>query len=115
FIASSPSKMPLLAGTQASPAVIAIIERSCRNCHSLKTVLPFYGKIFPVSRLLEHDVLTARSNMNLSRWQSYADTEKSALLSEIGSVVRNHVMPPRRYTLLHPAARLSDADIALVY
>jgi len=114
-IALSPSQMPLLAGTQASPQVIALIERSCQNCHSLKTELPFYGRIFPVSLVLEHDVQTARSNMNLSRWQNYADTEKSALLSEIGSVVRNHVMPPRRYTLIHPAAKLSDSDAALIY
>jgi hypothetical protein len=115
FIAPASSEMPLLAGSQVSPAVGAIIERSCQNCHSLKTELPLYGRIFPVSLLLEHDVQAARSNMNLSRWQSYADTEKSALLSEIGSVVRNHVMPPRRYTLIHPAAKLSDADAALIY
>src|SRR5689334_14778035 len=84
FIAPFPSETPLLAGTQASPEVIALIERSCQNCHSLKTDLPFYGRIFPVSLLLEHDVQTARSYMNLSRWQNYAGTEKSALLSEIG-------------------------------
>ena len=53
--------------------------------------------------------------MNLSRWQSYNNDEKSALLSEIGSVVRNHVMPPGRYTLVHPAARLSAADANEIY
>ena len=53
--------------------------------------------------------------MNLSRWQSYDNSEKSALLSEIGSVVRNHVMPPRRYTLVHPDAKLSDADANRIY
>jgi hypothetical protein len=109
------SQPPLLDGAEPTPAVIAIIERSCQNCHSLRTELPFYGRIFPVSLLLEHDVQTARKNMNLSRWRSYDDNEKRALLSEIGVLVRNRIMPPRRYTLIHPAARLSDSDAALIY
>jgi hypothetical protein len=113
--ALSTSQPPLLDGAEPTPAVIAIIERSCQNCHSLRTELPFYGRIFPVSLLLEHDVRTARKNMNLSRWQSYDDTEKRALLSEIDVLVRNRIMPPRRYTLIHPAARVSDNDAALIY
>lgn len=76
---------------------------------------PLYSKIFPFSALIESDVATARDRMNLSRWQSYNNDEKSALLSEIGSVVRNHVMPPGRYTLVHPAARLSTADANEIY
>jgi hypothetical protein len=112
---SAISQMPLLGGAETTPAVMAVIERSCQNCHSLRTELPFYGRIFPVSLLLEHDVETARQNMNLSRWQSYDEEEKSALLSEIGVLVRNHIMPPRRYTLIHPAARVSDSDADLIY
>jgi cytochrome c len=53
--------------------------------------------------------------MNLSRWQNYDNHEKSLLLSEIGSVVRNRVMPPRRYTLVHPDAKLSDAEVNEIY
>ena len=43
-------------------------------------------------------VRLARTRMNLSRWEIYDNSEKSLLLSEIGAVVRNHVMPPLRYT-----------------
>ena len=53
--------------------------------------------------------------MNLSRWQIYDDSEKGLLLAEIGSVVRNRVMPPRRYTMLHPEAKLSDAEATEIY
>jgi len=53
--------------------------------------------------------------MNLSRWQIYDDDEKNLLLSEIGSVVRNRLMPPRRYTLVHPDAKLSDAEVNEIY
>ena len=53
--------------------------------------------------------------MNLSRWQIYDQAEKSLLLSEIGSAVRNRLMPPRRYTLVHPDAKLSDAEANEIY
>ena len=53
--------------------------------------------------------------MDLSRWQTYEDSEKSLMLSEIGSVVRNRMMPPRRYTMIHPEAKLSSAEVNEVY
>lgn len=53
--------------------------------------------------------------MNLSRWQIYDDEERSLLLAEIGSVVRTHEMPPRRYTLVHPEARLTDPEVNEIY
>jgi hypothetical protein len=109
------SREPLLAGAHADTDVASIIGRSCGNCHSLKTEWPLYSRIFPFSWMIEHDVETARSHMNLSRWQNYENPEKNALLAEIGSVVRNRIMPPRRYTLIHPEAKLSDAEADAVY
>jgi len=106
----APSRAPLLAGAQVPPDIASMIERSCGNCHSLRTEWPLYSKVFPFSTLIESDVADARAHMNLSRWGSYDNGEKSALLSEIGAVARNHVMPPRRYTLIHPDAKLSAAD-----
>jgi cytochrome c len=81
----------------------------------LKTEWPLYSRIFPVSLMIEHDVQTARAHMNLSRWQIYEDSEKSLLLAEIGSVVRNRVMPPRRYTMIHPEAKLTEAEVNEIY
>jgi cytochrome c len=110
-----PSVAPILAGAHPDAHVFSTIERSCQNCHSLKTEWPLYSRIFPFSLLIEHDVRTARAHMNLSRWQAYDNTEKSLILSEIGSMVRNRIMPPRRYTMVHPEAKLSDADINEIY
>jgi hypothetical protein len=53
--------------------------------------------------------------MDLSRWQTYSESDKSRLLREIGSVVRGHVMPPGRYTLLHPKAKLSEFEVNEIY
>jgi hypothetical protein len=112
FVRQSASREPILAGSNADAHISSILERSCRNCHSLQTEWPIYSGIFPFSWMIEHDVQTART---LSRWQIYDDSEKGLLLAEIGSVVRNRVMPPRRYTMLHPEAKLSDAEATEIY
>ena len=106
---------PILVGSTVDPHVSSILERSCRNCHSLNTEWPVYSRIFPFSWMIEHDVQAARTQMNLSRWQIYEDSEKSLMLSEIGSVVRNRIMPPRRYTMIHPEAKLTEAEVNEIY
>jgi hypothetical protein len=112
--APSPAE-PILVGAHADAHVSSLIERSCQNCHSLRTDWPLYSRIFPFSVLIEHDVQTARTHMNLSHWQTYDDSEKSLMLSEIGSVVRNRIMPPRRYTMIHPEAKLSESEVNEIY
>jgi hypothetical protein len=65
--------------------------------------------------LVARDVQQARSHMNLSQWQDYSTDDRLRLLSAIGSAARNHVMPPQRYLLLHPEARLSDLERQQLY
>jgi hypothetical protein len=36
------------------------------------------------------------------------------LLGRIAAEIRSHEMPPARYKILHPEARLSDADIQAI-
>jgi len=110
-----PAQAPVLVGARADDQVFSIIQRSCQNCHSWKTEWPLYSRIFPFSWMIEHDVETARGHMNLSRWQTYDDSEKRLMLAQIGVMVRNHVMPPRRYTLIHPEAKLSEAEVNSIY
>jgi hypothetical protein len=92
-----------------------VIERSCRNCHSERTEWPLYSYLPGVGWLVEKDVAEAREHMNLSRWTTYSAEQRINLLARIAAEVRNQRMPPARYTLLHPKARLSDAEIQQVY
>jgi hypothetical protein len=111
--ASSPE--PLLAGASVPPAVLDTVTRACGNCHSEKTEWPLYSRFAPMSWMIEKDVHDARSHMNLSRWNSYDPDEQQQLLSQIGSAVRNRIMPLPRYLLLHPEARLSDLERDRLY
>jgi hypothetical protein len=105
---------PLLQSADASPAVLALMERSCGNCHSEKTKWPWYSYIPPVSSIIENDVITARQHMNLSVWQAYTSARQIEILSEIAPLVRNHIMPPKRYLALHPEAKLTDVEIGQI-
>jgi hypothetical protein len=109
------SDRPLLLDATFDPQVVRILERSCQNCHSGKTAWPWYSYVAPVSWMIESDVARARGHMNLSRWNGYPPGRQQEILSEMSSLVGNRVMPPPRYLLLHPEARLSDGEVDYLY
>ncbi|HXE80475.1 MAG TPA: heme-binding domain-containing protein [Vicinamibacterales bacterium] len=96
---------------QVPPDVAAILERSCRDCHSNETKWPWYSAVAPASWLLAYDVRAGRGEMNFSEWGDYEAEEASHLLEEACELTREREMPLRPYTWLHPRARLSDADV----
>jgi cytochrome c551/c552 len=86
--------------------VKAILRRSCADCHSLETNWPWYAQIAPASWVVARDVRRAREHMNLSAWPEAPDIEEA----EIADMVSAGTMPPGRYMLMHPGARLSEAE-----
>jgi mono/diheme cytochrome c family protein len=100
---------------QDSARVLQVFERACQNCHSERTQWPLYSYLPVVSWALEKDVAEARQHLDLSHWDQYSVDQQRDLLARIGTEVRNGQMPLPRYTLLHPEARLSEAEIQLIY
>jgi hypothetical protein len=98
-----------------NPAVRALIEKSCQNCHSQRTEWPLYSRLPLISWAIEKDVADAREHLDFSRWDQYSNADKRDLLTRMGSEVRSGEMPLSRYVLLHPDARLSSADVQLIY
>jgi len=97
----------------AIPAdIAAILERSCRDCHSNETTWPWYSYVAPASWLLAYDVREARGEMNFSEWGDYDAEDASHLLEEACELVEEGEMPLPPYTWLHPGAKLSEADVA---
>jgi hypothetical protein len=60
------------------------------------------------------DVRKARSQYNFSTWNRYNAEKKSELLKEMWEEVEEGEMPPWFYTPLHPDARLTDEDKAVL-
>lgn len=92
------------------PDVHATLERSCNDCHSDKTIWPWYSKVAPVSWLLSSDVTEGRREMNMSEWSKYPPQRAGRKLKEICEQVERGEMPPWYYLPMHPQAKLSDAD-----
>jgi hypothetical protein len=47
-VKSLKSDGPLLEGAALSPAIAQVLERSCQNCHSERTVWPWYSYVAPL-------------------------------------------------------------------
>lgn len=95
---------------QAPQSVAAILQRSCNDCHSNRTVWPWYANVAPVSWLLADDVKDGRREVNFSEWATFKPTRTARKLKEICEQVEKHEMPMKIYVPLHPDAKLSDAD-----
>ena len=114
-VKSEKADLPLLSGAQIDRDVLAILERSCRDCHSEATRYPWYAYVAPVSWWIKHDVSEGRRHLNLSRWSEYTLVRRERSLSEIANQVRDHEMPLWQYTILHGNAKLSESDVNAIF
>lgn len=87
-----------------SPATKEIAVRACYDCHSNETVWPWYSNIAPVSWLVQRDVDSGRRHLNFSDWATTREKH------EISEVVSGGYMPPSQYLLMHPEAKLTNAE-----
>lgn len=94
--------------------VTAILQRSCNDCHSNRTVWPWYSNVAPASWLVSHDVREGRDALNFSEWTLYAPQKQQKLMDEICEQVTEGEMPASQYTLLHRSARLTRTDVQAV-
>ena len=90
-----------------SPRTREIFMRSCGDCHSNETVWPWYTSIPPGSFLIARDVREGRENFNVSEW-GRPENEGD----EAAEKVKEGEMPLPIYLVLHPEARLSDAEMS---
>ena len=98
------------ARTQMTPQVKAIFERSCNDCHSNKTVWPWYTNVAPISWWIVGHINEARQLMNLSEWGKLDRDRQDRKLRQICDEVTDGGMPLPSYLPMHPKAKLSDQD-----
>jgi hypothetical protein len=92
-----------------NPKVAAVLRRACADCHSHETEWPWYSKISPISWMVARHVADGRAKLNLSNWTPSQDQ-----MEEILDSVEKTKMPLSSYYLMHPQARLSEADRAVL-
>jgi hypothetical protein len=97
---------PVLAEPQwDSPVTADLVDRACNDCHSNHTRWPWYSNVAPASWFVYRDVIQGREELNLSEMgREDNETGKAAETVEDGE------MPPFRYTVNHPEARLDGTE-----
>jgi hypothetical protein len=111
---SDRASAPILPGAEIAPSAANVFNQACVNCHSEKTHWPWYSRVAPASWFVESDVKRARQHLNLSRWDSFDTAEQRLLLTAIATVIENREMPPHKYVVFHPEAKLSADDAVQV-
>ena len=104
---------PPVRGEVAAPAEVrAILRRACYDCHSNEVRWPWYGRVAPVSWLLERDVREGREEVNFSVFERYPEKRQRRKWTEIPEQIQKDEMPPWFYVAVHGDARLSESDRA---
>ncbi len=93
-------------------AVRQKIVSACYDCHSEKTVYPFYNRFAPVSWLLAMDIRQAKKHMDFSAWATYDKKKQIKLLSDICDELKAHDMPLKRYVIMHSKAVINKDELA---
>lgn len=101
---------PMTGEPPMSPEVREILTRSCFDCHSNRTVWPWYSKVAPVSWWIVRHVDEGREHLNFSTWDSLAPEDQQKALEETVEEVEKGKMPLASYVIGHPQAELSDND-----
>lgn len=93
--------------------LVAVLDRSCRDCHSNATVWPWYSQVAPLSWLMAYGVKAGRQAVNFSDWAAYPPERQRTLMAESCKAVKAGKMPGA-YAVLQPETRLSPQDIETI-
>jgi hypothetical protein len=107
---------PVRGDLTAPPPIQEVLREACYDCHSNQTRWPWYSALAPMSWLIQHDVMGGRRRLNFSDWSDYSSDPETAAqkLREVAKSVANGDMAPRYYQVLHPRARVTREERALV-
>jgi len=93
------------------PHITALLDRSCRDCHSNETRWPWYSNVAPMSWLVADHVHHGCEHLNYSEWTTYDPDHQDKLLGEMCGLVKRERMPLPSYLLIHRGSRLSPEDV----
>ncbi|GAB4496044.1 MAG: hypothetical protein OHK0019_26910 [Saprospiraceae bacterium] len=94
--------------------VLSTIKGACYDCHSYETKYPWYSNIAPVSWWMKGHVNEALEHFNFSTLGILNPEDLKWALGTAADEIREKKMPLKSYTWMHPEARLTDTQRALL-
>lgn len=105
---------PVTAEIQVPQDVKQLLERACYDCHSNETNIRWYDKLPIAASIVSGHVREGRKHFNFSTWNSLSASEQKSLLWEMYNMVNAGKMPLPAYTTMHPQAKVTAADLAVL-
>jgi len=99
---------------EAPPEVMAILRRSCFDCHSNESRWPWYAYVAPVSWFVVHDVDEGRRELNFSHWGDMPQGKRDGKASSMIEEIEGGEMPLEPYLWMHGDAQLSASDVEVL-
>jgi len=90
--------------------VNAILERACNDCHSNKTIYPWYAEVQPVGWWLKNHVNDGKRHLNFNEFATYWLARQKKKMEEVIEQIKKDEMPLPSYTWIHKDAILSDGE-----
>ncbi len=88
-----------------------IFEKNCMDCHSQNPRYPWYHGLPFVKGLIDSDITEARKHLDMTGGFPFKG-HGSPLedLEAIASSIKEGTMPPLRYLVMHPSAKISEEE-----
>jgi hypothetical protein len=90
------------------------LVNACYDCHSNRTVYPFYNKIAPVSWILARHIREGKEHLNFSEWTGYDKRTRIKLLTAVCDEITAGEMPLKGYVSMHSKAVLNEKQIEAI-
>jgi len=103
-------KMDFLQIKNTPEKTATLIRNACYDCHSNETKYLWYANIQPVGWFLNDHIKEGRKELNFSTFATYDKKRQAKKLKEAAEQLEKNEMPLDSYIILHPEAKLSDAD-----
>jgi hypothetical protein len=107
-------KLDFAAAAQPPAEVLSLIKEACYDCHSHEVRFPWYSNVAPVSWWLKGHVNEALEHFNFSTLGILNAEDLKEALGTAAEELREKHMPLKSYTWMHPQARLTDEQRALL-
>jgi len=94
---------------KAPQEIMGMLKRSCYDCHSYETKIPWYGQISPISLEVKSHIKNGRAAVNFQEWENYDEAKKEKIYHGIVKTI-NFRMPMPMYLTMHEEAKLSQKE-----
>jgi hypothetical protein len=88
--------------------------KACADCHSPSTGNSWFTHIQPASAWLGSQSIKGRRNFDIALIHTYSKRKLENKFHSIADVMEDGSMPPRVYTSVNPAARLTQKEKDLI-